>query len=448
MRRVWSFAVVLLLSNAWLKAANPNFIIIYADDLGWGDLGCYGGGGIATPHLDQLARQGVRFTNFYSPSPVCSPSRASLLTGRYPFRTGVDAVLKPSDGGGLPSDETTLAELFSRQGYATGAIGKWHLGSRGPYLPLHHGFDEFFGMPYSSNMLPLRFIRDNSVLRGDVPALPLLTRRFTRAAVDFIERHRESPFFLYVAYSAPHLPLAVTEPWRGNSGAGVYGDVVQELDWGVGQIVEALRRYGLERKTALFFSSDNGSWRPASNGGLRGGKLTVWEGGIRVPLVASFPGVFPAGQVSRLPAMVFDLFATCLRLAEIELPPDTVLDSRHLLGELTGRAEPGTQSRQPGEPLFFFSRLGWLSAVRRGPWKLHVARSHGSWKNHRIRPQLYDLDRDPHENRNLAQQQPSLVSQLLEEIQRFQSRLGRGLGSVKPERLRPRPPDLAGRSDP
>ena len=433
MHRVWSFATVLLLSNAWLTAANPNFIIIYADDLGWGDLGCYGPGGIDTPHLDRLARQGVRFTNFYSPSPVCSPSRASLLTGRYPFRTGVETVLTPVDSEGLPPQETTLAELLARRGYVTGSIGKWHLGSRRPYLPLQHGFDEFFGMPYSSNMLPLKFIRDNSVLHGDVPVHPLLTRRYTRAAVDFIERHRESPFFLYLAYSAPHLPLAVTEPWLGNSGAGVYGDVVQELDWGVGQIVEALRRYGLERKTVLFFSSDNGSWRNASNGGLRGRKSTVWEGGIRVPLIASFPGGFRAGKISRLPAMVFDLFATCLRLAEVELPPDTILDSRHLLGELTGRTEPGAQSRKSQDPLFFFSRLGWLAAVRRGPWKLHVARSRGSWKNHRIHPRLYDLDRDPQENRNLAQEQPRLVSQLLGEIQQFQSQLERSRKAGKPE---------------
>ncbi len=396
----------------------PNLVLIVADDLGWGDLGTQGARWIRTPNLDALATRGVRFTQAYSAAPVCSPSRAALLTGRYPIRTGITRVLKPHSLTGIGSQELTLAELLRQAGYATAIVGKWHLGDRHPYLPLQHGFDEFFGMPYSNDMKPLLFMEGNRVRKGDIPADPLLTRRYTERAVDFIRQHADRPFFLFLSHSMPHYPIDATASWKGSSRDGVYGDVVQELDWSVGEVVRALEETGLEGRTAVFFTSDNGSWRRRSNSGLRGKKGSTWEGGMRVPLLACFPGLFPAGRVMTDPVMGFDLFPTLLALAQREPPGDRPIDGIDLLPWLRqGSSEaPGVRERA-----LFYYRDETVQAVRVGAWKLHVAR-HGWWDRTRpIAPELYDLESDPGESRDLAAEYPQRVRALEKRIEAWEA---------------------------
>ncbi len=414
------FAFVLLSGTA-LFAAPPNIVIILADDLGYGDLGSYGARWIRTPQLDRMARQGVRFTNFYAPAPVCSPSRAALLTGRYPIRTGITRVLKPSSEFGLPAEEVTLAELLRQHGYRTGIIGKWHLGDRAPFLPLQHGFDEFFGMPYSNDMKPLRFLEGNRILQRETPADPLLTRRYTERAVDFIRRHAGVPFFLYLPHSMPHYPIDATAAWKGTSRDGIYGDVVQELDWSVGKVLDALRESGVERETAVFFTSDNGSWRQSSSHGLRGKKGSTWEGGMRVPLLVRFPGIFPEGRIADAPVMGFDLFTTVLELAGIDPPVDRIVDGLSLAPLLTDAMARPSDTDFSNRPLFFYRDESVL-AVRLGKWKLHVAR-HSRWSGLRkIEPELFDLDTDPSESTDLAPEHPEIVQQLQRAIENHRSR--------------------------
>lgn len=400
-----------------LDASVPNIVIILADDLGYADLGSYGAERIRTPRLDRMAAEGVRFTDFYAAAPVCSPSRAALLTGRYPIRSGVTRVLTPSSTGGLPAEELTLPELLREHGYATGIVGKWHLGHTRPFLPLQHGFDEFFGMPYSNDMKPLRLLEGNRLRRGDIPADATLTGRYTKQAVEFIRRHAAEPFFLYLAHSMPHYPVDAAARWRGSSRDGIYGDAVQELDWSVGRILDTLQQYGLDRRTAVFFTSDNGSWRGCSNCPFRGKKASTWEGGMRVPMVARYPGVFQAGTVIGRPAAGFDLFSTALDLAGVPSPRDRTIDGRSLLPWLQ---PPG--DRPPAAPLLerplFYYRQASLQAVRLGKWKLHVARD-GWWEWIRgMEPELYDLAQDPGETTNLANDNPKIVGRLLDVIRR------------------------------
>ncbi len=328
----------------------PNIIVIFADDLGYGDLGCYGHPTIRTPRLDRMAREGMRFTQFYSAAPVCTPSRAALLTGRLPIRTGMCSekrrVLFPDSAGGLPSDEITLAEALKSRGYATMIVGKWHLGHLPQYLPTRHGFDHYFGLPYSNDMLarpakgnvpawpPLPLMRDEQVIESN-PDQGQLTERYTAEALKFIahQAHDPSrqPFFLYLPHTMPHVPLHASEKFNGKSPRGLYGDVVEAIDASTGQILDALHEHGLAEHTLVFFTSDNGPWlimgeRGGSAGLLREGKGSTWEGGMREPGIAWWPGTISAGSVSEALASTLDIFPTACSLAGVPLPTDRPLD--------------------------------------------------------------------------------------------------------------------------
>src|SRR6266496_2815669 len=290
------------------QLAPPNIVLILADDLGYGDLSCYGSR-ISTPNIDQMAQEGVRFTQFTSVSSVCSPSRAGWMTGRYPTRFGIPRVLDPSDTYGLPDSETTLAQMLKASGYATMCVGKWHLGSLPQYLPTNRGFDEFYGIPYSIDQgnRPLMHNRD---LIEEPARLDTLTQRYTQRAVDFVYRSKDKPFFLYMPHAFPHLPLAASAAFAGRSSRGPYGDAVQEIDWSVAQVLQALKANGIDSDTLVMVSSDHGPWFQGSPGGLRGRKGESWEGGVRVPFVARYPARIPSGVVCRNFATTLDVLPT------------------------------------------------------------------------------------------------------------------------------------------
>lgn len=413
----------------------PNFVFIYADDLGYGDLGCYGADSIATPNLDSLASEGVRFTDFYSVSPVSSPSRAGLLTGRYPIRNGMTEVFFPNSLQGIDSSEITLAEVLKEQGYATGIIGKWHLGHLPEFLPGQHGFDYYFGLPYSNDMEweprhdpPLPLMRNQKII--DQPAYqPTLTQRYAAEAINFMARHRGEPFFLYVPHTFPHKPLHVSAEFKGSS-PNLYGDVVQELDKSVGDIVQALRDLGLEEKTLVVFSSDNGPAkarkpRPphigeGSTGGLRGHKATTFEGGVRVPTIAYWKGKILPGQVVSQPAIMLDWFPTFAKLAGAEVPKDRPLDGEDISPLLFGNAHEAKQDT------FYFYWHDEMFAIRIGDWK-YKKPYHGSEKRRKIAPHgelLFNLKNDPAESENLIEQNPEMAQKLKAEMKRFHESLG------------------------
>jgi arylsulfatase A-like enzyme len=401
-------------------AENPNVIIIFADDMGYGDVGCYGSD-IPTPNIDLLAKEGVRLTRFYSASPVCSPSRAALLTGRYPVRTGIVNVLMPNSRNGLPATERTLPKVLKERGYRTACIGKWHLGAAQESLPQRNGFDEFFGIPYSHDMSPLPVLRDGTVAEeaGDLAAL---TTRFTTEAVDFIRRNRNAPFFLYLAHVAPHIPLTPSAAFRNKSGHGLYGDVIAELDWSVGQVMQALRQNGLDENTLVVFTSDNGPWYQGSTGNLRGRKGSTFEGGVREPFIARWPGRIPAGTATQGIGSTMDLLPTIARLAGADLPADRV-DGVDIWPMLSG-AQPYVER----EALLFFD--SWqVQCVRWGPWKLHLSRYNTHpWTldppggRHNLplpQPELYDVDTDPGESYDRAPENPDLVNELRARAERI-----------------------------
>jgi arylsulfatase A-like enzyme len=347
-------------------ATKTNLVIIYADDLGYGDLSCYGHPQFQTPRLDQMAREGARLTSFYTSCPYCAPSRASLLTGRYPFRNGMTRNPAPDAGindAGIAAEEITLAELLRDAGYRTACIGKWHLGHQPQFYPTRHGFQEFLGILYSNDMRPVELMQNETRLEYPVDQRTL-TRRYTQRALEFIDDCGEAPFFLYLPHAMPHKPLAASDQFYRQSGAGLYGDVIAELDHGVGQVLDRIRERGLEQRTLVIFTSDNGPWYGGSSGPLRGMKGQNWEGGLRVPLIARWPGVIPPGHVSDEPAIIMDVFVTAARAAQLDPPQDRLLDGRDLLPLLTSNAA------SPHEALF--SMLGdRLLTVRAGPWKLH-----------------------------------------------------------------------------
>ncbi len=424
----------------------PNFIVIYADDLGYGDLGCYGHPMIRTPHLDRMAAEGMRFTQFYSAAEVCTPSRAALLTGRYPIRNGMChsqfRVLRNNAAGGLPREESTLAEVLKQRGYATGMVGKWHLGHLPEHLPPHHGFDEYFGMPYSNDMQPApdapkgreKFFAENPdywrtpLIRGTNiieprPDQRLLTRRYTEEAVRFIRAHKRGPFFLYFAHTFPHVPLFASAEFRGKSPAGFYGDVIEELDWSVGQVLDAVRAQGLAKRTLVVFSSDNGPWlifnhHGGSAGPLREGKGSTWEGGMRVPGIFWWPGRIPAGVVQREVAATLDVLPTFARLAGAPLPPvtlDGVDISPLLLGK--GRVE---------RDAFFYYRGDELFAARQGEWKAHfITRSgYGPDKPETHNPPLlFHLGEDVGERFDRAAEHPEVLERITQAVQRHRATL-------------------------
>lgn len=359
-----------------LRAAQPpNVVIILADDLGYGDAGCYGHPKFKTPRIDRMAAEGARLTQFNCPASFCAPTRASLMTGRYPFRCGMTQNPAP-DGGPdadalhLPEGEITLAQLMKQAGRATGMIGKWHLGHARPeWLPTHRGFDEYYGIPYSNDMRPVQVLQGTE--RVEYPVVQAtLTERYTHRAEDFIARNKSRPFFLYFAEAMPHKPLAASEKHYKKSGAGLYGDALADLDDSVGAVLDALKENGLDENTLVIFTSDNGATFGGSTGGLRGMKGATYEGGYRVPCIARWPGRIPAGNVSAQPAVMMDLFATALAAAGIAVPGDRVIDGRDIMPLFTSGA-------QSPHDVIFGHQNSKLATVRDARWKLHVLKPGG-----------------------------------------------------------------------
>lgn len=430
------------------SAAQPNIVIIYADDLGYGDLGCYGHPTIRTPNLDRMAAEGMRFTQFYSAAEVCTPSRAALLTGRYPVRNGMChdqmRVLRRNSTGGLPHEEVTLAELLKAKGYATGIVGKWHLGvwSNDPkHHPMQHGFDFHFGLPHSNDMDPsagnpklANALADQKAEYWNAPLYrgmelvekpadqTTLTRRYTEEAVKFITANKTKPFFLYFPHTFPHTPLFASKDFKGKSPRGLFGDVVEELDWSVGRVLDALRENGLAENTIVFFSSDNGPWllmgeTGGSAGLLREGKGSTWEGGMRVPGIAWWPGKIQSWSVCQDVACTMDLFTTFAKLGGAKAPQDREIDGKDIAPLLFGG---GKVERD----VFCYYRGQQLYAARVGPWKAHfiTRSSYGPDKPviHEV-PELYNVEEDPSEVRNVAGEHPDVITQIKAAVEKHRS---------------------------
>lgn len=445
-------ALLCLFSLAGLAAQGPpNVVIVFTDDQGYGDLGCYGAQGFSTPNIDRLAAEGVRFTDFYSAACVCTPSRAALLTGSYPMRVGLGhRVIFPYDTHGLHPDEVTMAELLKDRGYRTAAVGKWHLGHRREFLPLSQGFDEYYGIPYSNDMTapyyaravmlapPLDLIRGFATI-GQTPPNELLTRRFTHAATDFIRRAANGPFFLYLAHAMPHLPIAASASFRGRTEHGKYGDVIEEIDWSVGEILRVIDEAGVGDRTLVVFTSDNGpvvrpaerlGHRSGSAGPLRGAKNSTWEGGMREPALMRWPGRIAPGQVNKEITTTMDLLPTIAAIAGVKPPADRVIDGKDLSPLLFGQGE-----WTPREA-FFYYRDERLQAVRSGKWKLHVYRPEwGEDVDHA--PLLYDLATDVGEQQDRAAEHPEIVARLQGLAERARGDLGDAVTGAVGLRVRP-----------
>lgn len=420
--------VGLLLGNARPLAAAerrpPNIVLILADDLGYSDLACYGSDRIQTPNLDRMAAEGARFTDFYACAPVCTPSRSGLLTGRYPLRTGLTRVLFPYSQNGIDAEETTLAEALRDAGYATACVGKWHLGHLPRYLPTRHGFDRYFGIPYSNDMKPTPLLLNERTVEEPADQASL-TERYTQEAVRFIRDSRGRRFFLYLPHTYPHVPLHASDRFRGRSPRGLYGDVVEAIDWSTGEILKTLKETGLDQDTLVIFTSDNGPWLQkgedgGSAGPLRDGKGTTYEGGMREPFIARWPGHIPAGRVCREVASNLDLLPTLVRLAGGRLP-DRPLDGRDMLGLLTGERSRNVRP-------FLYYNGEQLQAIRSGRWKLHLARRAGARERP---PELYDLSEDVSETRSLADSYPEVVHRLQRQARAMDARVRRGAAPLK-----------------
>jgi arylsulfatase A-like enzyme len=412
---------VLIFTSVVCGQDKPNVIILFADDLGYADLSCYGSTTIATPGLDRMAKEGVRLTDFHTCSPVCTPSRAALLTGTYAARIGLaNHVLFPHAKIGLSPNEVTLARLLTGQGYVTMCIGKWHLGDAPEFGPKQHGFDAYFGVPYSNDMrvkidgkMGPPLMRDDQVIEHPANQ-STLTVRYTEEAINFITASKDKPFFLYLPHTFPHVPLFAAEPFKGKSKAGLDGDCVETIDWSTGQILATLKKLNLDEKTIVVFTSDNGPWLiKKENGGsakpLRDGKGTIYEGGHRVPCIVRWPGKIPADKTSNEFATTMDLYPTLAKLAGASLPKDRVIDGKNIWDLLT--AKPGAQS--PHDIFFHYTQNGALGAVRSGPWKLHLARTEGTTTQPVEKPfELYNLADDIGETKNLVNAHPIIVQKL------------------------------------
>ena len=445
--------------------AKPNLIIIFTDDQGYADVGKFGAEGFKTPNLDRMAEEGAIFRNFHVAQPVCSASRAALLTGCYPNRIGIHGALGPHTKVGLSDQEVTLAQLLKGQGYATGIFGKWHLGDSARFMPLRHGFDEFFGLPMSNDYWPghpdliTNFPPELAATKRRYPDLPIydgenvfhpemtiddlnhLTTWYAERSVKFIERHKDQPFFLYVAHSMPHVPLGVSEKFRGKTPRGLYGDVIEEIDWSVGQILDALKRNGLDNNTWMIFTSDNGPWLSygtdaGSAKPLREGKGTNWEGGTREPCVMRWPGHIPAGADSWDMLMTIDLFPTIAKLVGAELPSHPIdgLDVWPLISR-----QPG--AKNPHAAYWFYYEVNELQAVTTGDgrWKLQLPHTYRTldgrpggrggvpapYSQRKIETaELYDLVHDISETTDVSAQHPEVVRQLEAEVEKARADLG------------------------
>ncbi|MBS0208594.1 MAG: sulfatase [Planctomycetes bacterium] len=443
---------------AWAAPADrpPNIVIVFTDDQGYGDVGCFGATGFKTPNLDQLAAGGCKFTNFHVAQAVCSASRTALLTGCYPNRLGIHGALGPRNTHGIADSEVTLAQLLKQRGYATGIAGKWHLGHHPQFLPTRHGFDEYYGLPYSNDMWPehpsnkkqppLPMIENEKIVNANVTHddQRQLTRQYTERAVSFIERHRAEPFFFYLAHSMPHVPLHTSDKFTGRSAQGAYGDVIEEVDWSVGQVMQTLDRLGLKENTWVIFTTDNGPWLSYGNhagtaGRLREGKGTSWEGGVRVPCIMRWPGQIPAGTTSNAMLMTIDIFPTVAARLGLSLPQHKIdgLDCWPLIA-----GEPG--AKNPHEAYLYYYEQNQLQAVVTGDgrWKLqlpHVYRTLAGqsggrdgapavYQNVKIEsPELYDLENDLGETKNVASEHADIVQRLLAVAEQAREDLGDAL---------------------
>lgn len=459
-----SFCFVMAISAIQIapnpKITPPNIVLIFMDDMGYGDLGCYGALQYQTPNLDKLAAEGTRFTNFLAAQAVCSASRAALMTGCYPNRVGISGALFPKAKVGLNPNEITIAELLKEKGYATGMFGKWHLGDYPQFLPTNQGFDEYVGLPYSNDMWPVGYdgkpLTDDNNRKKSFPFLPLLknndtlqeiktlddqaklTGIYTERAVSFINKKQKSPFFLYLAHSMPHVPIAASAKFKGKSKQGLYGDVIMEIDWSVGEIMKALKNNGLDKNTLVIFTSDNGPWlnfgnHAGSAGGFREGKGTSFEGGQRVPCIVRWKGVTPAGIVCNKLTSTIDLLPTIAKICNTKLP-DKKIDGIDILPLLKG-----DMAATPRKYFYYYYRKNSLEAVRRDDWKLvlpHEGRSYegqlpgndgfpgNAPENIPFKLALYDLRRDPSERYDVKELYPDILAELQQVAEEAREDLG------------------------
>ncbi len=430
----------------------PNVIIVFADDMGYGDLGCFGSKKIKTPNLDKMANEGVRLTSFYVAQAICSASRAALLTGMYPNRAGIVGALGPNAKNGLDKKHVTIAQMLKALGYRASIIGKWHLGHLPEFLPTERGFDEYYGLPYSNDMWPnhptdkfpdLPLIEGVKVIAKN-PDQAKLTTEYTERALQFIHKNKDRPFFLYLAHSMPHVPLFVSERFKGKSEQGTYGDVIMEIDWSVGQLLQTLKELGIDNETIIIFTSDNGPWLSYGNhsgsaGVLREGKGTVWEGGVREPFIARWPGRIPAHKTQDEPAMTIDILPTLARLTGAPLPAGK-LDGKDISPLLF--AEAGAKS--PHEAYFFYYDNALLG-VRTGPWKLYFPHTYrtlegsqagndgkpGAYKQAKVGLELYNLESDLGERTDVAARNPEVVRRLQALADAMRADLGDSLRKKK-----------------
>lgn len=448
---------ILFTSFAWGAERPPNIVLVFADDLGYADLGCFGSTKIRTPNIDSIARDGIRLTNFHVPQAVCSASRTALLTGCYPNRVGILGALGPNSKNGIKDSENLLSEYLKKLGYSTAIFGKWHLGDSAQYSPIRHGFDTYFGLPYSNDMwpnhptaknfppLPLR--HDDKVLELN-PDQSKLTGWYTERGVKFIEANKDKPFFLYMPHSMPHVPLYASEKFKGKSSHGLYGDVIEEIDASVGTILETLKKHSLDKNTLVIFTSDNGPWLSYGNHGgsrgvLREGKGTEFEGGVRVPFVARWPGKIPAASISNEPTMTIDLLPTLVAYAGGVVVEEPKIDGKNISAVLEAR--PGAKS--PQEAYYFY----WgdaLHAVTSEKWKLHFPHPYlhiieggkdgkpGKGETRKMELSLFDLDTDISESKNVADQNPEVVKKLQMLGDKIREELGDSLTGKKGSQLR------------
>jgi arylsulfatase len=431
------------------KAKPVNIIVVFIDDMGYGDLGCYGATGYTTPNLDKMASQGVRFTNFVSAQGVCSASRAGIMTGCYPNRVGISGALMPDSKIGLNPDEETIAEVLKTRNYKSVAIGKWHLGCLKEFLPLQQGFNEYLGLPYSNDMWPVDYdgkphTKESNARKAGMPQLPLiegndkireirtlddqseLTTLYTERAVQFISENKKNPFFIYLAHSMCHVPLAVSGKFKGKSQQGLFGDVIMEIDWSVGEIVKTLEKNGLTDNTLIVFTADNGPWlnygnHAGSSGGLREGKGGSCEGGQRVPCIMKWPGHIEEGTICNKLASTIDLLPTFAEVTHADLPKKKI-DGVSILPLLLGDA-----NANPRESFLYYYRKNSLEGIRKGNWKLvfaHPGRTYHGFEpgkdgfpgktndNFKFEEGLYDLRRDPGEQYDVKAWYPEIVEEL------------------------------------